>query len=282
MARALIAGCGDVGCGLAELLSADGHEVWGLKRQPRALPEGVRPLAADLTDPATLQSLPPDLDWIVYTAAAGGFNDQAYTAAYVQGPGHLLRALQQAGQSPRRVLFTSSTGVYAQKAGEWVDEESPAEPDEFSGRRVREGEQVFLGGPFPAVVLRLGGIYGPGRTWLIDRVRGGEARLPAGPPLYTNRIHRDDAARALHHLLGLGQPAPLYLGVDHEPAAEAEVLQWLAQRLGVSLSPGAEPPPPGLRPRSNKRCRNARLLSSGFTFRYPTFREGYAALAGSP
>jgi nucleoside-diphosphate-sugar epimerase len=275
----LIAGCGYVGTHLAGLLVEAGHRVWGLSRRPAALPPGVTPLAADLTRPSTLGALPPGLDAVVYAAAAGGYDDALYRAAYVDGPGNLLAALASQGQQPRRVVFTSSTGVYAQDDGAWVDEDSPAEPDGFSGRRVLEGERVLREGPFPSTVIRLGGIYGPGRAGLVEQVRAGLPVLPRGGPRYSNRIHRDDAARAVAHVLALDHPESLYLGVDDEPADLAEIVVWLAQALGVPVPPAASPTPAGpLSGRGNKRCRNQRLRSAGFTPAYPTYREGFAAM----
>ncbi len=288
MAHILIAGCGDIGATLGQSLSRAGHEIWGLKRHPIDLPLGIRPLAADLTNPATLTTLPSALDFVVYSAAASGFSEAAYQAAYVTGVRNLLNALAGAGQQPRRLLFTSSTSVYAQHQGEWVDEDSPAEADGFSGRCIREGERLMEQSGWPAVAVRFGGIYGPGRTRLIESVRDGSATRPAGPPLYTNRIHRDDCARVLEHLLFLPEPKSIYLAVDDDPAPLAEVLDWLAIQLGVPepalaahppLKPGAEASGNvGLRMRASKRCRNARLRASGFSFRYPGYREGYAAL----
>lgn len=288
MARILIAGCGDVGAALGQSLSAAGHEVWGLKRHPMGLPSGIQPLAADLADPATLTVLPPALDFVVYSAAATGFSELAYQAAYVAGVSNLLNALRQTGQQPQRLLFTSSTSVYAQHQGEWVDEESPAEAESFSGRLIRAGEQLMWASGWPAVAIRFGGIYGPRRTRLIDSIRNGGATRPAGPPLYTNRIHRDDCARVLEHLLFLPEPAPLYLAVDDDPAPLGEVLGWLAAQIGVPEPPLADRSPlkPGadangsatLRMRVSKRCCNARLRASGFIFRYPSYQDGYAAL----
>jgi nucleoside-diphosphate-sugar epimerase len=277
VARVLIAGCGYVGSALGERLAAEGHEVWGLRRSGGGLPAAIRPVAADLTDPQTLRQLPPALEVVFYTAAPDRADDAAYRTVYVDGLRHLLAALVRQGQSPRRVLLTSSTAVYAQTDGAWVDEASPTEPQHFAGQRLLEGERLLLGGPFPATVLRLGGIYGPGRTGLIERVRQGLAACRAGPPVYVNRIHRDDAAAALRHLMTLAQPETLYLGVDHEPADLCDVLRWLASQLGAPpprLEPAADAP----RRRANKRCRNAKLLASGYVFRYPTFREGYGAL----
>ena len=143
MARILIAGCGDVGATLGQSLGATGHKVWGLIRQPRSLPSAIRPVIADLTDPASLADLPARLDYIVYSAAASGFDEASYQAAYVTGVSHLLDALRRTGQQPKRLLFTSSTSVYAQHQGERVDEDSPAEADGFSGRCLREGEQLM-------------------------------------------------------------------------------------------------------------------------------------------
>ncbi|MGH7382044.1 MAG: SDR family oxidoreductase [Candidatus Methylomirabilales bacterium] len=279
MARVLIAGCGYVGSALAERLAGEGHVVWGLRRHPEELAPGVHPLAADLTDPGTLRNLPSGLECVVYTAAPDRLDDAAYRSIYVDGLSHVLDALQHQGQKPRRVFFTSSTAVYAQSAGEWVDEASPIEPTHFSGMRMLEAERLVRSGPFPATILRLGGIYGPGRAGLIERVRRGEAVCIDGPPTYTNRIHRDDCASVLQHLMAHPQPDDLYLGVDHEPAEDCVVLRWLAGRLGVP-PPRVENPTLGSaqRRRGNKRCRNARLVASGYMFRYPTFRDGYGAL----
>jgi nucleoside-diphosphate-sugar epimerase len=279
MARVLIAGCGYVGTALGLRLAATGHVVWGLRRSAEGLPPGIRSVEADLTAPETLQKLPPKLEAVFYTAAPNGADEAAYRAIYVDGLRYLFEALMRQGQSPRRVFFTSSTAVYAQSAGEWVDETSPTEPTHFSGRRVLEGEKFLLNGPFPATVIRFGGIYGPGRTSMIERVRQGIATCRDGPPLYTNRIHRDDCAGALQHLLTLPEPEAIYLGVDHEPAEHCVVLRWLAGQLGAPVPcVTASPTTDTRRHRTNKRCRNAKLVASGYVFRYPTFREGYATL----
>lgn len=277
MARILIAGCGYVGCALGEELAGRGDEVFGLRRDPSGLPASIRPVAANLLDGETLaERIPPDLDAVVYAASAAGFSDVEYRAAYVDAPRSLLGALVRVGARPSRVLFTSSTGVYGENEGRWVDEETPPEPTAFNGSRVLEGEEVFRSGPFPSVSLRLGGIYGPGRASLLDRVRAG-APCP-DEPTWSNRIHRDDCAGALAHLLDLADPAPVYVGVDREPADLCEIMGWLAARMGVN-------PPPvggnGARRGRNRRCSSDRLVASGYTFRVPTYREGFAPLLAS-
>src|SRR5262249_40303706 len=218
----------------------------------------------------------PRLDNVFYTASAGGTDDRSYRSAYVDGLRYLLAALHD--HPICRMVFTSSTGVYAQSHGEWVDEGSPAEPEGFSGKRLLEGERLLRLARFPATVVRFAGIYGPGRARLVERVRRGEASVP-GRPVFADRIHRGDCAGVLRNLMTLEQAEPLYVAADEEPAATAVVLRWIAERLGV--------PPPSVDPLEdgsrygrtvNKRVRNARLLASGYRFRYPTFREGYGEL----
>ena len=276
--RILIAGCGDVGAALGVELATGGHEVWGLRRDPAGLPAAIRPLRADLTRPATLIGLPRAIDIVVYTAAPGEPTDGGYRAIYVEGLQGLLQALAAQGQAPHRIVFTSSTAVYGQTDGSWVDEASPTEPRDFRGRRLLQAERLFEASGRPATVVRLGGIYGPGRTRLIERLRRGQAACAEGPPRYGNRIHRDDGAGALRHVVELARPASLYLAVDHEPADEREVLRWLARQLDLPAPPVV--PAGAARRRGNKRCRNDRLVASGYRFRHPTFRDGYAAVLG--
>lgn len=275
MERVLIAGCGYVGSALAGMIAADGDDVWGMRRSPAGLPDGVRPFAADLREPSTLANLPPGLTEVFYTAAADGSSEESYRAAYVDGPRNLLAALRAQGQRPRRVVFTSSTSVYGQSDGEWVDEDSPTEPSGFGGRWMLEGEAAVLEGPFAASVVRLGGIYGPGRTSYVDRVREGGAECPA-KTIYTNRIHRDDCAGALRHVMRLPHAERVYLAVDRDPAEACEVLRWLAARLEMPEPQRSQTAT--VRSRGNKRGRSDRLVASGYEFRYPTFREGFAAL----
>lgn len=273
MLRILIAGCGDVGCRLGQELARAGHQVWGLRRNPQALPEEITPLAADLADPSTLSILPPSLDVVFYMAAAGRSDEATYRRVYFEGLSHVLDALHGSDQGPRRVFFTSSTAVYGQEDGSWVDEESETAPQRFSGQILLEAERRLLDDPIPGTVIRLGGIYGPGRTFLVDQVRGGTARL--GPPRYTNRIHADDCAGFLAHLMNLDVPLECYLGVDDDPAERNEVLRWMSQQLGIPEPPRADRVPGR---GGNKRCSNRRLHQCGYTLRYPTYRDGYATL----
>lgn len=278
MSRVLIAGCGYVGTALARRLLADGREVHGLRRDPRGLPEGVSPVAADLTDPRTLTGLPTELDAVVYTASPDERTPGAYRDAYVTGLSHLLAAVAADARPPRRLVLTTSTAVFGESGGGWVGETTPPSPASFTGHALLEAERVALTGPVPASVVRLGGIYGPGRSRLVERVRRGRAPCLKDQPRYTNRIHRDDCAGVLHHILGLAEPAPVYVAVDDAPAERCDVLRFIADRLGVSPPPEAVPGEAGGRRGGGKRCRNDRLKASGYRLRYPTYREGYGAL----
>ncbi len=278
MTNLLIAGCGYVGSALARVCVERGDNVFGLRRNPVVLPSGVVAIAADLAVPRTLADLPAAIDVVVYAASPGGRDDAFYRTTYVEGLRNLIAALSAQRQAPRRTIFVSSTAVYGQTRGEWVDETSATEPDHFSGRRLLEAEAILRGSGLPGLVLRLGGIYGPRRTRLIDEVRQGRAAISAGGPRYSNRIHRDDCVGALVHLIDLAAPADCYLGVDSEPEDEAVVLRWLAGALGTS-PPRVAGADQRRTPRSgNKRCRNQRLIESGYAFRYPSYREGYTAV----
>jgi len=278
MPNILIAGCGYLGTALGLHLASLGHRVWGLRRETGDISSPLLPLAADLTKPETLQVIPSQIDTVFYTASPDRSDEAGYRAAYINGLRNLLDVLKTQGKRPR-VLYTSSTAVYAQQSGEWVDETSPTTPEYYSGRCLLEGEQYLLNSGFPATVVRFGGIYGPGRTHLVRKVREGSAIYQDGPPRYTNHIHRDDCVGALTHLMTLEQPDSIYLGVDNQPSDRRELLSWLAKELDAPQPQVEVSPPAGSRQtRNNKRCKNAKLLSSGYAFRYPTFREGYAVI----
>ena len=261
----LIAGAGDVGARLAALQSARGHEVVAVRRRDRAVP-GARLLRADLGSGEGFAQLPRRPQAVVFCAAPDTRDEAAYRRLYVDG----LRRLLDTVESPR-VLFVSSTAVYAQGAGEWVTETSLAEPPAFNGRVLLESERE-LDGHAGATVLRLSGLYGPGRDALLRKARAGEA----GGPHWTNRIHVDDAAAALSHLLALPSPQRLYLGNDDAPCLEREVQAWVREREGL----------PALAPRqgpvSGRRVANTRLRGSGWAPAFADFRAGYAGLLAPP
>ena len=273
----LIIGCGDIGTALGRELIDEGHSVIGVRRHVEALEgSGIKPLALDLDhlDEGDAKAL-PQTDYVIYTVSADRFEESAYQSAYPQGLKRVLSVLERQETPPERVFFVSSTSVYGQQEGETVNEQSPTDASGFSGVLMCQAEQALINHPLPGSVVRFSGIYGPGRDRLIRQVAEGRVAA-ATPVMYSNRIHRDDCAGILKHLMYCDQQGlaleDIYLGSDCEPAALHDVMTWLARQLKVEPTEAIQSP---LRRRASKRCDNSRLLSSGYTFRYPSFREGY-------
>ena len=274
----LIAGCGDIGSRLATQLLVHAWKVYGLRRSVAYLPGGVTPVNGDLFDARMPGQWPEGrIDYLVYCATPSERDEAGYRAAYVEGLRHVLDWTQRSGQRPKRLIFVSSSSVYGQQEGEWVDETSPTQAGGFSGQVMLEAEQLALHSGFPASVVRLTGIYGPGRSDLMNRVRQGYS-VVAEPPLYGNRIHADDAAGLLAFLLRAdAEGAALedcYIGVDDAPDPLAEVVDWMRQRLGVTEWSSEA----SIRRAGSKRCSNARARALGWAPQYPSYREGYEAM----
>ncbi len=274
--RIVIVGCGYVGTALAERLVSAGHEVWGVTRRSRALPPGVRGVTANVSTRDGCANL-PECDAFVYAVSPGERSDAAYEAAYPRGVEHVLDALPGA-----RAVLVSSTAVYAQENDEWVDEASETCPPTFNGVRLLEAEHVLAASGRPFAILRASGIYGPGRTSLLERARAGYVP-DSSQDAYTNRIHRDDLAAALEFVLMRPELAGTFVASDTEPARLSDVIAWMRKRLGVTPAKQAGAAPSESRARRSKRCASRRLVDAGFRFAYPTFREGYSdLLAPSP
>lgn len=273
MTNVLIAGCGDVGIALGRELVAEGHTVWGMRRNIRVLPEEIKPLAADLLNDLDTTPLPTGLTRVYFMPTPDARSEESYRGVFVQALRHLLSALEAAKAPVERFFYVSSTSVYGQSDGERVDEQAETSPRSFAGRVLLEGEQLAWASAYTTTVVRFAGIYGPGRDRLVNRVRSGGS-CQAEPPSYSNRIHRDDCAGMLRHLGELTPPERLYIGVDDEPTKQCTVMDWLAGRLGVP-PPRRESNPAGGR---GKRCSNAKVIGSGYRLRYPTFRDGYGEI----
>ena len=278
--RVLIAGCGDLGLRVARLLALESasNQSWGLRRNPilestSDLP-GFSWMAADLAQPDTLRDLPKDITHVLYTAAPKARTEADYRAVYRDGLEHLLQAVTS--PALQRVLFVSSTAVYGDHGAQWIDEDTPTAPKSFNGRVLLETEQWLhsQSAQFETLSLRLSGIYGPGRSYLLDRLRAGQATAPAAESHWVNRIHIEDAAAAVLHLLNLPNPQAIYLVTDSTPLPMRVLYDALAKLVGGAVPlEGASPASVG-----SKRLSNARLRDSGFNFKWPDSRDGHAAL----
>ncbi len=272
MPRILIAGCGYVGRATADLLHERGWKVEGWTASPQsakqleARPYSVR--AVDIADSAAVLAAREEFDVVIHCASSGGGEAEAYRRIYRDGARNLLHAFPEAS-----LLLTSSTSVYAQKDGDIVDEASPAEPAHERGQILREAEESVLSRN--GIVVRVGGIYGPGRSFFLRKFLSGDAQPPEGSDRFVNQAHRDDIASAL--LLLAEQRADrggqIYNVVDDQPIRASEAYQWLSARLERPSPAAVGKAVSGERKRgdSNKRVSNQKLRTLGWEPRYPNF-----------
>jgi nucleoside-diphosphate-sugar epimerase len=284
--RVLIVGCGYVGLPLGKELARRGHEVFGLRRSLLAEAElkaaGITPLHADVTRPDSLQNLPRDFDWVVNCTASGGGGADDYRKVYLEGNRNLLAWL--AASPPKKFVYTSSTSVYAQNDGSVVTENSPTEPDALTAKVLVETEKLLLAAvaerKFPAVILRVAGIYGPARGHSFKQFLRGEARIEGDGSRWLNMIHRDDLIGVIIAALERGAPGEIYNAADDAPPSQSEFFTWLAAKLDQPLPPKVAADAEVWRKRgvTNKRVSNAKLRAEiKYEFRFPDFRAGYAA-----
>jgi nucleoside-diphosphate-sugar epimerase len=184
--------------------------------------------------------------------------------------------------SLKRILFVSSTAVYGEHGNEWVDEETPVSPQNFNGRILFESEQWLkqFGSEhsIDTLSLRLSGIYGPGRaTGLLEKLKLGQIGAPSTPLHWANRIHVEDAANAIVHLLNVPEPMNTYLVTDSTPLPIRDLYEALSELVGGPVPPEASAP----NFVGSKRLSNARLRASGFELKWPDSRAGYAAMIQS-
>jgi nucleoside-diphosphate-sugar epimerase len=289
--RVLIVGCGYVGLPLGVELVRRGHEVFGLRRSVSAENElkavGIKPLAGDVTHPETLAKLPRKFDWVVNCVAAGG-SAENYRRIYLEGNRNLISWL--AGSPPDKFVYTSSTSVYGQNDGSVVTEESPAEPVADTAKVLVEAENLLLDESgsrgrsphqkFPAVTLRVAGIYGPGRGYLFKQFLRGEAHIEGDGSRWLNMIHRDDVASCIIAALKNGRAGEIYNAVDNGPVTQLKFFEWLAAELKRPL-PQKIPVSAKIRRKrgvTNKRVCNAKLRAElKYVFQFPDFRNGYGA-----
>src|SRR6056297_1712595 len=285
--RVAILGCGYVGLELGRQLAARDHDPIGVRRSDQGVARiedaGFDAVQADVTDREALAAV-PDVDAIVFAASSGGRGAEAAREVYVEGLRTAIEAFGEREHVPDRFVYTSSTGVYGDHDGDWVDETTPLEPTTDKTAVLAEAERIALELPteygFEGTVARFAGLYGPGRYRLERYLEG---PVTAG---YLNMVHRDDAAGAVRYLLcedhARGEVVQV---VDGEPAEKWAFADWLADECGVEQPPkrtkadrlADDDLSEAGRRRilTSKRCSNEKLRELGYEFAYPTFREGY-------
>ncbi len=275
----LVAGAGWLGTALSRSLAGQGHRVTAVRRDPAraaalASP-GVTPLALDLCAPGATGRLPRDLDAVVACQSAGADGAEAYHRAYVDATASLIDALRAAGR-PAALVYTGSTGVFGQRDGGDVDESTPPAPASPAAEVLVLAERLVVGASAPGLrtmVLRLSGLYGPGRNWPVERVRGGQIALGPGDGTWLNLCHLDDAVESVSAALERGATGRIYHASDAEPVRRRDLVTWVAARLGI---------PPPRSPEGSKaptlpdrRIRADRSRADlGIVLHHPSYREG--------
>lgn len=281
--KILIAGCGYLGKRLAEALLASGHEVWGLRRDVEHLEDlkekGLQPLSGSLLNPGSLRQI-PQVDLAVFCQAPSREGDN-YPDTYLAGTKNLMFALQR--KLPKKLIFISSTSVYGLRDGSWVDEND--EPDaqgysnaegEEKAKALLDAERYILKNSVPGIVLRLGGIYGPGRHRLMALKQG--KLKPDFSDHYVNRVHVDDAVAAIQLLIEKGKAGEIYLGVDNSPSTQKEFYEWVCEKMEISANAKTAAGAQEKTRTANKRCLNKKIKALGLKLRYPDYKKGYEPL----
>jgi len=272
MARILIAGCGYVGEATADLFHSTGWNVEGWVHSKESAERlSFKPYsihAIDISQSGEVAKHAEAFDAVIHCASSRGGDAEVYRQIYLNAARHLRETFPKA-----KILFTSSTSVYAQRNGSWVTEESETEPVRETSRILLEVENLILenGG----IVARLAGIYGPRRSALLSKFLNGTATIDPNNDRFVNQVHRDDIASALFLLLNQEAPASaqIYNVVDDQPILQSECYGWLGHRLNRPIPPMRKSEQPRKRGDTNKRVSNAKLRGSGWTPRYPTFAD---------
>ncbi len=302
---ALVVGCGYLGLRVARRWRATGREVYAVTRRPERaaelVAEGLRPVVADVTVAPSLADLPP-AETVLYAVGRDRQTRASAQAVYVEGLLAVLDRLAAHHPPPRRVLLVSSTGVYGDAAGMWVNESSPCLAQGEAARALLAAEAALQAHRLgrQAIVLRLAGLYGPGRLpKLADLLVGNP--LPVDPEAVLNLIHVEDAARAVLAAEAHGQAPGVYNIADGHPVVRRQFYQYLAELLGCPApmfapapaegagrvaaphpreESAAAPPAAGRDRSGTKRVDNRRMLHElGVRLAYPTWRQGLASIA---
>jgi nucleoside-diphosphate-sugar epimerase len=279
----LIVGCGYLGQRVARRWLAASERVLAVTRSPERAEslrsQGLEPLVADVTRPETLGRL-PEAQTVLYAVGHDPRSGLSRHEVYAQGLRNVLDALPG---STGRIVFTSSTGIYGDAHGDWVDEDSPCQPNRESGRAMLAGEEVLRSHPLGSrgIVLRLAGLYGPGRITRLGDLLAGRP-ITASATGYVNLIHVDDAAEVVLAAAALAPVPRTYVVSDGQPVTRQEFYDYLATLLGRDRPSFVDPTPEARaasRSSGEKRLRNRRMLDElGVKLTYPSYREGLAAV----
>ena len=295
--KVLFAGCGDIGVrAIRTLLDNSLYDHWetlAMRRKPSALPSDIEAIQGDLCDSENFLSIldNSNVDVIVVTLTPDSMSDQGYLDSYVNGANVLKSTIKKLSYRPQLIIWVSSTGVYGQSCGEWVDESSVASSKSYRGKRLLEAENLVKSISkelvtnnstlIKSVVVRFSGIYGPGRVRLLNQIKKGNI-ASKHPVSWTNRIHVVDCAGIIIHIIDLYSQkkdiSNLYIGTDNQPVPAYEIQRWLANHMRVKIEENNEIPKNTDNKNVNRRCNNKLIKDSGYNFIFPDFKKGYTPL----
>lgn len=283
MATRLIFGCGYLGRRVAERWVAAGDRVVAVTRSKKNAEAfstaGIESLVANVTLPETLTQL-PESDTLLFAVGYDRSADASIHEVYAEGFARVLEAVPAATQ---RVVYISTTGVYGDADGDWVDEQTPPAPSRDGGKASLAAEQVLAASPWGdrSSALRLAGIYGPDRLPYLAKLKAGEP-LAASPGGWLNLVHVDDAATATLAAADAASAHAVVCVSDGSPPLRADYYAEVARWLGAPTPTFVDPPsgsPRAARATASKRVRNTVLTGNlCVQLAYPTYREGLAAI----
>jgi nucleoside-diphosphate-sugar epimerase len=264
-----------------------------MRRKASVLPSDIEAIQGDLCDSENFLSIldNSNVDVIVVTLTPDSMSDQGYLDSYVNGANVLKSTIKKLSYRPQLIIWVSSTGVYGQSCGEWVDESSVASSKSYRGKRLLEAENLVKSISkelvtnnstlIKSVVVRFSGIYGPGRGRLLNQIKKGNI-ASKHPVSWTNRIHVVDCAGIIIHIIDLYSQkkdiSNLYIGTDNQPVPAYEIQRWLANHMRVKIEENNEIPKNIDNKNVNRRCNNKLIKDSGYNFIFPDFKKGYTPL----
>lgn len=281
MSSILIAGCGDLGSGLATKLVEQGHDVHAIRRSTNEFPLGVKGILGDICE--LPESAFPNVDLVYLIMTPQGRTQDAYEAAYLATSQRLSEVYQKlATQDGPHIFFISSTSVYGSEQDGFLglDETTKAQPSSVTGKVLHQAENVWLEGMLDHTVVRFSGIYGPGRNRTLDKIAQGQGF--SGVNQWTNRIHRDDCVASLFFLAQAkfagNALSTIYIGTDQAPVSQWELVNWIAAHMQVKQQLNADLSLEDMVPSKGKQLSSQALQDLGYQFIYPSYVQGYQAL----
>ncbi|NVJ50435.1 MAG: sugar nucleotide-binding protein [Gammaproteobacteria bacterium] len=275
MARILLAGFGKLAAALVDSMSESSHQFYGIARRPIQHPR-VTGIQWDLRTPHQQQLNECEgIDYVVVTMSPDAISDEDYRLSYAVAVDHLLNALK-AFQPPPQIIYVSSTRVFAQNDGEWINEASPTAANSQQTSYLLHAETAVRVHRHDNIIVRSAGIYGGTRQYFKKKVAAG-IKVQKRPAQYSNRIHQDDLVGILAFIIEQRERGqlvdPLLLACDDDPAPLLDVARHIADTFDypapLEIINDGDLAPKG------KRCRNDKIKSLGYRFRYPSYREGY-------